>query len=156
MALSRRTKERIDSKIRELTPRNCGRSLKASIDKINAYTTGWMGFFGICTAQVDKTLRGLDAHIRRRLRAMELKQCKGKRTIVKKLIHKGIKAKTAWRQVYEGRKSIWALSHTWAVDNALTNSIWEDRGLKTLTQQYWRHPERMLVKEPVQQGLVFE
>jgi RNA-directed DNA polymerase len=153
--LSERSKGRIDSKIRELTPRNCGGSLKARIDKINAYTTGWMGFFGICTQQVEKTLLRLDAHIRRRMRAMELKQCKRKRTIVKKLIQRGIKPKTAWRQVYEGRKSIWALSHTWAVDRALTNSLWEERGLKSLTQRYWLHPERTVARRPTQHELAF-
>ena len=153
--LSGRSKERIDGKIRELTPRNGGRSLKAVIDQINAYTTGWMGFFGICTPQVEAVLRRLDAHIRRRLRAMELKQCKRKRTIVKKLIQRGIRAKTAWRQVYEGRKSIWALSHTWAVDRALTNSLWEDRGLKSLTQRYGQHPARRVAPGAVQHELVF-
>jgi hypothetical protein len=149
--LSERSKERIDGKIQELTPRNGGRSLKAVIEQINAYTTGWMGFFGICTP----VLRRLDAHIRRRLRAMELKQCKCKRTIVKKLIQRGIRAKTAWRQVYEGRKSIWALSHTWAVDRALTNSLWEDRGLKSLTQRYGQHPARRVARGAVQHELVF-
>jgi hypothetical protein len=39
-----------------------------------------MGFFGICTEQVEVALNTLDAHIRRRLRALELRQCKRKRT----------------------------------------------------------------------------
>jgi len=153
--LSKRTKERIDSKIRELTPRNRGRSMKQAIDEINAYTRGWTGFFGICTNQVEKTLQTLDAHIRRRLRAMELKQYKRKRTIARKLIWHGIKAKTAWRTVYEGRKSLWALSHTWAVDRALRNSLWDARGLKRLTQQYWSHPARMVAQGPKQYELAF-
>ena len=99
--------------------------------------------------------QSLLAHIRRRLRAMEIKQCKRKRTIVKKLIQRGIRAKTARRQVYEGRKSIWALSHTWAVDRALTNSLWEDRGLKSLTQRYGQHPARRVARGAVQHELVF-
>jgi RNA-directed DNA polymerase len=155
VGLSKRTKERIDSKIRELTPRNRGRSIKTMIDEINAYTQGWIGFFGICTDQVEKVLQTLDAHIRRRLRAMELKQCKRKRTIVRKLIQCGIKAKTAWRTVYEGRKSLWALSHTSAVDRALRNSLWDERGLKRLRQQYWLHPARRVAQEPEQIELAF-
>ena len=144
VGLSKRTKERIDSKIRELTPRNWGGSLKACIAKINAYVTGWMGFFGICTEQVRSTMGALDAHIRRRLRALELKHYKRKSTIVKKLIELGINAKTAWRSIQAGRKSLWALSHTWAVERALGNSLWDARGLKSLAQQYWLHPKRMV------------
>jgi RNA-directed DNA polymerase len=155
VGLSKRTKERIDSKIRELTPRKWSGSLKACIAKINTYVTGWMGFFGICTQQVENTLLALDAHIRRRLRALELKQCKRKRTIVKKLIQLGINAKTAWRSVYSGRKSWWALSHTAPVDRALRNSLWDARGLKSLAQQYWLHPQRMVASIPAQLELAW-
>jgi len=72
--LSKRSKERIDGKIRELTPRNWGNSLKACIAQMNEYLIGWIGFFGICTAEVERTLHNLDAHIQRRLRAIQLKQ----------------------------------------------------------------------------------
>ncbi len=156
VGLSKRTKERIDSKIRELTPRNWGGSLQACIAKINAYVIGWMGFFGICTEQVENTLRALDAHIRRRLRTLELKHYKRKRTIVKRLIQLGIKAKTAWRGIYAGRKSWWALSHTSVVDRALRNSLWDARGLKSLAQQYWLHPKRMVAPKSAQLELAGE
>lgn len=155
IGLSKRTKERIDSKIRELTPRNWGGTIKSCLAKINAYVTGWIGFFGICTEQIERTLKGLDAHIRRRLRAIELKQWKRKRTIARKLIQRGVKPKTAWRNVYGGRKSLWALSHTSAVDRALRNSVWDARGFKTLTQQYWKHPARRVAQGPQQHELVF-
>lgn len=155
VGLSKRSRDRIDSKIVELTQRNSGCSIQTSIDKINAYTTGWMGFFGICTKQVVSHLTRLDGHIRRRLRAIELKQYKRKRTIVKKLIGRDVKANTARRQVYGGRKGIWALSHTVAVERALPNSLWEERGFKTLTQRYWSHPARMAAQKPAQRELVF-
>jgi RNA-directed DNA polymerase len=70
--LSKRTKERIDGRIRELTPRNWGQSLTKCISRINGYLVGWIGFFGICTAGVQHVLEALDAHIRRRLRAIML------------------------------------------------------------------------------------
>ena len=101
------------------------------------------------------TLNRLDAHICRRLRALELRQCKRKRTIVRKLIELGIKAKTAWRTVYAGRKSWWALSHTYAVERALNNCLWEERGLKTLAHRYWAHPERMVASMPEQYTLAW-
>jgi len=71
--LSKRSRERINEKIRELTPRNLGRSVKDCIRGINAYLLGWIGFFRICTAAEEQTLHTLDAHIRRRLRALLLR-----------------------------------------------------------------------------------
>jgi group II intron reverse transcriptase/maturase len=151
IGLSKRSKERIESKVRELTPRNWGGTLKACIANINAYFGGWMGFFGICTAQIERTLQGLDAHVRRRLRAIQLKQWKRKSTIAQQLIQHGIRAKSAWRSVYEGRKSMWAMSHMPTVDRALPNSHWDARGLKSLEARYHAHPARGFT--PVQLAL---
>jgi RNA-directed DNA polymerase len=134
--LSKRSNQRIDSKIREFTPRNWGGSLKACIARVNTYLVGWIGFFGICTAEVERTLHNLDAHIRRRLRAIQLKQWRRKRTIARRLIRCGIRPKSAWRSVYEGRKSIWTMSHMATVDRALPNSHWDERGLESLQRRY--------------------
>ena len=135
--LSKRSKERIYTRIRELTPRNWGGSLKACITQVNVYLEGWLGFFGICTAPENSTLAILDAHIRRRLRALVLKHWKRRRTIVRRLIALGIGPKTAWRTVYGGRKSLWRLSHTPAVDRALRNAYFAERGLKSLAKLWW-------------------
>jgi group II intron reverse transcriptase/maturase len=134
--LSKRSKERIDGKIRELTPRNWGDSLKACITRMNEYLVGWIGFFGICTIEVERTLHGLEAHIRRRLRAIQLKQWKTKRTIAQQLIRRGIKPKSAKGRVYGERKSIWAMSTLAPVNRALPNSHWDERGLVSLEQRY--------------------
>lgn len=74
--LSERSKERIDRKIRELTRRSRGDTIDACITNINVYTRGWMGFFGICTVGEERLISSLDARIRRRLRAIQLKQWK--------------------------------------------------------------------------------
>lgn len=134
--LSKRSKERIDVKIRALTPRNWGNSVDVCIKQANVYLLGWISFFGICTAGVERTLGALDAHIRRRLRAIQLKHWKRKRTIATKLVALGIKRKTVWRSVYGGRKSFWALSHTNVVDRALRNSHWDARGLVSLRDRW--------------------
>jgi RNA-directed DNA polymerase len=148
VSLSKRSKERVAAKVRELTPRNWGNTLKACISRVNEYATGWIGFFGICTEQVETTLRNLDAHIRRRLRAIQLKQWKRKRTVAQKLIQHGIRPQSAWRSVYNGRKSIWTMSHMPVVDRALPNSYWDERGLVPLLQRYRKHPARIVA--PVQ------
>jgi RNA-directed DNA polymerase len=135
--LSKRSKERADTRIRELTPRNWGNSVDACIKQVNVYLLGWVEFFGICTAGAERTLGALDAHIRRRLRALQLKHWKRKKTIARKLIALGIRPRTAWGTVYGGRRSLWALSHTSAVDRALRNSHWDARGLVSLRNR-WR------------------
>jgi len=146
--LSKRSKERIDAKIRELTPRNWGSSLRACILRLNAYFVGWIGFFGVCTAGIETTLRGLDAHTRRRLRAIQLAHWKTKRTIVKRLIRLGIRPKTAWRSVYAGSASRWALSHSSAVDRGLCNAYFAERGLVSLAERWKALAQRFVA--PVQ------
>lgn len=145
--LSKRSKERIDGKIREHTPRNFGKLLKACIEQINAYLLGWIGFFWICTDRARQAMQKLDAHIRRRLRAIQLKHWKRKQTIARKLIQLGVARKTAWRQVYKGRKSLWALSHCPAVDRGLQNAHFAERGLVSVEQRWRELAERNVVPE---------
>lgn len=132
--LSKRSWKRAMQRVRELTPRNWGGSLRACIDRVNVYLAGWFGFFGICEAKEAKDLRfgTLDAHIRRRLRAIQLKHWKRKRIIARNLIRRGARRKTAWNNVYQGRKSLWPLSHTPVVDRALSNAYFATRGLQSL------------------------
>lgn len=146
--LSKRSRERVGSKIRELSPRNWGASLDACLRQLNAYLLGWIGFFCICTAGAEHVLGALDAHIRRRLRAIQLKHWKTKRTIARRLTQLGVKRKTAWRAIYEGRLSIWATSHLAAVDRALRNAYFAKRGLVSLRDEWKRRGKG--ISAPVQ------
>ena len=103
--------------------------MTAASPRINAWLRGWHGFFGIASASEMQMMRTLDAHIRRRLRAIMLRHWKRKRTIARRLIALGVKRQSAWQQVYAGRKSWWALSHTHAVDQGLRNAYFAKRGL---------------------------
>lgn len=143
VVLSRRSRKRLNGKVRELTPRNWGGSLRACIRGLNAYMRGWLSHFGICTGAVERTLRTVDAHIRRRLRALQLKQWKRKRTIARKLVKLGVSKRAAWRGVYRGRQSLWHLSHTAAVERGLRNAFFAERGLVSLQQRWLGHPRRI-------------
>jgi len=134
--LSERSEKRLKERIREFTPRSRGRSLKAIISEINPYLLGWLGHFRVCTQGVERNIQRMDAHIRRRLRAIVLKHWKTKRTAARRLIALGIKRQTAWRSVYDGRQSIWALSHNPAVDRGLRNAYFAERGLVSLLDQF--------------------
>ena len=147
--LSKRSRERIDERIRELTSRTWGRSLGDCISRVNGYLRGWIGFFSVCSSAELYTLHVLDAHIRRRLRAIVLKHWKRRRTIAKRLIRLGVRPKTVWRGIYEGRRSLWALSHSGPVDRGLRNAYFAERGLVSLEQQWLDlNPEPVVV--PVQ------
>jgi group II intron reverse transcriptase/maturase len=134
--LSERSEKRLKERVRELTPRKRGESLDVVIDSINTYLTGWFGHFNVCTAGVERVIRGVDAHVRRRLRALILAQWKQKSTIARRLIRHGVKSKVAWRHVYEGRKNLYALSHDYAVDRALTNAFFAEEGLVPLVDRF--------------------
>lgn len=136
VVLSERSEKRLRERILELTPRSAGRSLSAIIAEINAYLRGWLGHFRVCTPATERALQGADAHIRRRLRAIVLKHWKRPRTIARRLISLGVKLRTAWRRVYEGRKSTWALSHDPAVDRGLCNAYFAERGLVSLRETF--------------------
>jgi len=135
--LSKRSQDRLDGQVRELTPRNWGATLAACIQGLNAYLLGWLGFFGSsCTAGVERTLSSVDAHIRRRLRAIQARHWKTRRTMVRKLIRLGVQPNLAWKTTYLGRRSTWALSRTPAMHQGLRNAYFAERGLVSLADQY--------------------
>jgi len=132
--LSERTKRNAMERVRQLTPRNWGGTLVSCILRIDAWLRGWHGFFGIASAQEMQIMRKLDAHIRRRLRAILLRHWKRKRTIARNLVKLGVPRRSAWRQVYRGHRSWWALSYIPAVDHGLNRAFFTERGLVALVE----------------------
>jgi hypothetical protein len=151
--LSERTKRNAMQKVKQLTPRTWGNTLFACIAQLNAWLRGWHGFFGIASASEMQMMRKLDAHIRRRLRAILLRHWRRKRTIARNLIKLGVKRESAWRQIYSGRKSWWALSHTHAVDQGLRNAYFAKRGLIFLVDIHRNTHQQIVAPEPPQLAL---
>ena len=150
--LSQRSIRRLDVKIVELTPRNWGRSFDACVKKLNQYLTGWIGFFGVVSAKEQSLLGVKDAHIRRRLRALQLRQWGYRRHIVRHLIRLGARAPSAWKAVYGSRHSTWKLSHTPAVDRTLSNKMFRERGLVSLLSA-WLSRDREVIAQSRQLSL---
>jgi RNA-directed DNA polymerase len=151
--LSQRTKRNAMERVRQLTPRNWGGTLVSCITRINGWLRGWHGFFGIVSASEVQAMRKLDAHIRRRLRAILLRHWRRKRTIARRLIKLGVPRRSAWRQVYAGHKSWWALSHIPAVDHGLNRAFFRDRGLVALIDMHRRAPQHIVAPDPPQLAL---
>jgi len=150
--LSKRSKDRIMAKIREMTPRTWGQSFAACVRQINQSLRGWIEFFQIVTKAEEWELHKLDAHVRRRLRAIKLKHWRNRRTIARRLIRLGIKAYTAWNLVYRRGKSWWALSGALPVHKALSNAWFRERGLFSL-KEHWQELRTRSVIGPVQLAL---
>jgi group II intron reverse transcriptase/maturase len=151
--LSERTMRNAMERVRQLTPRNWGGKLESCITRINAWLVGWHQFFGIASASEMQMMRKLDAHIRRRLRAIILRHWKRKRTIARRLVKLGVKRQSAWRQVYQGRRSWWALSHSHAVDQGLRNAYFAKRGLVFLVDLHRQAHQHIDAPDPPQLAL---
>jgi group II intron reverse transcriptase/maturase len=151
--LSERTMRNAMERVRQLTPRNWGNRLDVCIARIDAWLVGWHQFFGIASVSEMQMMRKLDAHIRRRLRAIILRHWKRKRTIAKRLVKLGVNRRAAWKQVYQGRRSWWALSHAHAVDQGLRNAYFAKRGLIFLVDLHDRAHRHIVAPDPPQLAL---
>jgi group II intron reverse transcriptase/maturase len=151
--LSERTMRNAMERVRQLTPRTWGSSLDSCVAQINAWLRGWHGFFGIASASEMQMMRKIDAHIRRRLRAILLRHWKRKRTIVRNLIALGVKRRPAWHGIYQGNRSWWALSHSYPVDQGLRTRYFTDRGLLLLVDIHHRRHQEIVAPVQPQLGL---
>jgi RNA-directed DNA polymerase len=82
--VSNEARIRFKERVRELTPRNNPHSMYSIVQELNAYLTGWLGYFRI---QEFRRLFGeLDGWIRSRLRSMQLKKWKKPRKFQRMMI----------------------------------------------------------------------
>jgi group II intron reverse transcriptase/maturase len=142
--LSKRSRDRIGRRIRELTPRTWGQSLVDCIAGLNAYLTGWYQFFKICTRAT--AFSNLDGHIRRRLRAIVLTHWRRKPTIMKRLVKLGVHPALVRRTIYFGRRKTWALSRSPAVHRGIRNAYFAKRGLFSLAAAWRLDHQPVIVK----------
>jgi len=135
VTLSARSFDRIKARIREFTPRNWGRSLAACMEAIAAYIRGWIGYFRLCTKRVVRTLRYLDSHIRRRLRAVIICQKKTARHLFRHLHEHGASRRTAASTAF-GCHGTWQKSRSSGVHQAYPNSWFNERFV--MLEPAWR------------------
>ena len=87
------------------------------------------------------------------LRAIILRHWKRRRTIAKRLVALGVNRNAAWKQVYQGRRSWWALSHAHAVDQGLRNAYFAKRGLIFLVDRHRNAHQQIVAPESPQLAL---
>ena len=131
--LSNKAERRLMTKMREMTPPNWGRSITLCMENVSRYLTGWISHFRLCTSEAVLGLGVVDAHIRRRVRAIIVRQKKRPRFLYRHLKAKGVSARAAAGCAYCG-KGAWVKSNRPAMTKAYSPSWFAGRmaSLKTL------------------------
>ena len=116
-------------RIKQITSRRRGISIKQRLTELRRYVRGWIGYFGLAQ-QVDKFLN-LDMWIRRRIRMCFWKQWRYPRTKVRKLVKLGVTLDMAVKHAVS-RKSYWRMSRTPAMRYAMPNKWLAEQGVLSL------------------------
>lgn len=131
--LSKESEQRLKSKIRKVTQRNRGRSLKQVIKELTPLLRGWLNYFR--GAQMKGKMSELDSWIRKRLRCYRLKQCKRALGMMRFLRKLGIPEKRCWTTA-ASRKGWWRKSSTPACQEGMNNNWFKEQGLFSLLENY--------------------
>lgn len=89
-------------RVREITTRNGGRSLKQVVGELREYLTGWRLYFQL--AETSRIFSDLDEWIRHRLRAIQLKHWKRGTTIYRALRARGMSHRVAAQVAAHGHQ----------------------------------------------------
>lgn len=117
------------AKVRELTGRTRGRTMRQIVLELRTHILGWRGYFGF--AEVTSPLRDLDKWIRRRLRSYHWKQW-GRRGY-RELRKRGVSRDLAWNTA-KSAHGPWRLSQSPALTIALPARYFAALGLPNLVE----------------------
>jgi len=118
--------ERFKRRVRELTRPTRGKSMTETVNELNTYLSGWIGYF--CFAQTESVVRTLNGWIRRRLRSWIWRQWRTWERRRKALARLGIDEGMACRMAAT-RRGPWYTSNTPVLNAALSNSYFTRLGL---------------------------
>ena len=125
--------KRFKARIRLITSRKRGVSLKQVIAEVKQYTRGWVVYFRY--AQCWWLLREFDGWIRRKLRCYRLKQCNRVNAVRRFLEQLGAARGSAWRLARSG-KGWWRKSISPPAYWAMTNKWFKEQGLASLEARH--------------------
>lgn len=126
-----KTLQVMKEKVRELTRRNGGRSIRKVVEDLRAYLPGWKNYFSL--AETPKVFRELDEWIRHRLRQIHLKQWRQGSTVMRELTSRGV-PRWAAKPIAANPGSWWANSSR-NLNGALPNRYFDDLGVPRLAKQ---------------------
>jgi group II intron reverse transcriptase/maturase len=121
--------ERLKERSRQITRRNGGRSIAQVTAELRCYLVGWKNYFRL--ADTPGVLRDLDAWIRRRLRALQLKQWRRGAKVYRKLRARGVSERVAASAAAQAKRW-WRTSQHQALKIALPNRYYDELGVPRL------------------------
>ena len=121
--------ERFKHRIREITRRAKGVSIKTTMEELASYMRGWRGYYGFC--ETPELLITLTRWVRLRLRAALWRQWKTPRRRRAALLALGVSAFAAGKTAGSGRGP-WRLARSRALSTGLSNAYFRSLGLPSL------------------------
>src|SRR5664280_608016 len=121
--------DRFKRKIREITGRAKGVSMKTTMEELAPYMRGWRSYFGFC--ETPEVLVSLTGWVRRRLRCALWRQWKTPRRRRAALLELGVREPLASNTAGSGRGS-WYLALTKALNVGLSKAYFKSLGLPSL------------------------
>ena len=120
-------------KLKELTSRSQGRSVRTVMDNVKVFMQGWLGYYAI--ADMKNTIDEWDGWLRRRLRMYIWKQWKKPKTRVKNLMKLGMEDWKAYRNG-NTRKGYWAVAGSGILKTTITNERLAQAGYFDIARKY--------------------
>ena len=145
-----RARRRAKDRLRRLTSRRWGVSMKRRIFAINRFTRGWKAYFRL--ADTPSVFEEVDEWLRRRLRQVRWKHWKRYRAKRRGLRSLVIPDETA-RQWAASRRGYWRIAGSVVLQHALPNAYWREQGLAGFADPYrrLRDAERVATCGPARQ-----
>src|ERR1019366_2097925 len=124
--------DRFKQRIREITRRAKGVSMKTTIEELSPYMRGWRTYFGFC--ETPEVLLSLTRWVRLRLRAAMWRQWKTQRRRREALIALGVRSRLASNTAGSGLGP-WYLAKAKALSVGLSNAYFKSLGLPSLVDE---------------------
>ena len=124
--------DRFKRRVREITRRAKGVSMRTTIDELAPYMRGWRGYFGFC--ETPEVLIGLTRWVRLRLRAAMWRQWKTPRRRRAALLELGVRPRLASNTAGSGLGP-WYLAKAKALSVGLSNAYLKSLGLPSLFEE---------------------
>ncbi len=123
--------DRFKRRIREITRRAKGVSIKTTMAELASYMRGWRSYFGFC--ETPEVLVSLTRWVRLRLRVALWRQWKTYRRRRAALIARGVSPRLAHNTAASGRGP-WYLARSKALSVGLSNAYFRSLGLPSLVE----------------------
>jgi group II intron reverse transcriptase/maturase len=126
--VSKKAIEAMQNRVREITKRNRGRSIREVVTELRSYLVGWKEYYRL--ADAPGIFSDLDEWIRHRLRALHLKQWKRGTTIYRELRSRGMSHASAAQVAANGQR--WWHNSAMVINVALPTTYFDQLQLPRL------------------------